>query len=81
MNYSNNYAALKELYISTETDKEFDTIELHDVEFVSESFGILPGIEEYKCNNHNVTLEEELSFYSENGIEINESFVIFISIS
>ncbi|NLC49913.1 MAG: hypothetical protein GX762_06055 [Bacteroidales bacterium] len=71
MNYSNNYAALKELYISTETDKEFDTIELHDVEFVSESFGILPGIEEYKCNNHNVTLEEELSFYSENGIENN----------
>lgn len=71
MNYSTNYTALKELYTSSETDKEFDTIELHDVEFVSESFGILPGIEEYKCNNHNVTLEEELSFYSENGIKNN----------
>ena len=67
MNYSNNYAALKELFTSSETDKEFDTIELHDIEFISESFGILPGIEEYKCNTHNVTSKEELSFYSANG--------------
>lgn len=71
MNYSNNYAVLKELFTSSETNKNFDTIELHDVAFVSQSFGILPGIEEYKCNSHNVTSEEELSFYSENGIENN----------
>lgn len=71
MDYSKDYAALKELFTSSETDKEFDTIELHDVGFVSQSFGILPGIEAYKCNIHNVTVEDELSYYSENGIENN----------
>lgn len=71
MDYSNTYAALKELFTLSETDKEFDTIELHDIEFVSESFGILPGIEEYKYDTHNVTPKEELSFYSENGTTNN----------
>lgn len=69
MNYSKNYFALKELFLSSETDKNFDTIELHDLEFVSQSFGILPGIEEYKWNKQNITSEEELSSSSENGIE------------
>ena len=71
MGYSKNYAALKELFSSPETRKEFDSIELHDLKFVSESFGILPGIEEYKCNTHHVTSKEELSFYSGNGIANN----------
>ena len=71
MNYSKNYFALKELFLSSETDKNFDTIELHDLEFVSQSFGILPGIEEYKWNKQNITSEEELSSSSENGIENN----------
>lgn len=71
MGYTNNYAILKELFTSPATNKEFDTIELHDVEFNSTSFGILPGIEEYKCNTHNVTSEEETSYYSENGIADN----------
>ena len=71
MNYSDSYSALKKLFTSSKTKKEFDTIELHDVEFNSASFGILPGIEEYKCDVHNVTLKEELSYYSENGITDN----------
>ena len=65
MDYSKNYAALKKLHTSSETNKEYDTIELHDLKFNSASFGILPGIEEYEDDIHNVTLEEELSYYSE----------------
>ena len=71
MNYSRDYAALKELFASANTKKRFDTIELHNIDFISESFGVLPGIEEYKCNTHNVTSKEELSFYSNNGITNN----------
>lgn len=71
MNYSKNYAALKKLFLSSKKNKTFDTIELHDIEFASQSFGILPGIEEYKCNSHNMTLEEEISYYSKNGIANN----------
>ncbi len=71
MGYSNNYAALKKLFTSSDKNKEFDTIKLLDIEFTSESFGVLPGIEEYKCNTHNVTSKEDISFYSENGIANN----------
>ena len=71
MNYTKDYAVLKNLFISAETNKKFDTIEMHDIEFESQSFGILPGIEEYKCNTHNVTSKEEVEFYSENGISDN----------
>ena len=71
MDYSKNYAALKELFTSSKTKKEFDTIELHDIKFNSASFGILPGIEEYRCNTHNVTANEDSSYYSENGTTEN----------
>ena len=67
MNYSKNYTTLKKLFTSTKTDKEFDTIELHNIEFESASCGILPGKEEYKCDIHNVSLKEEFSFYTEIG--------------
>ncbi|NLC49912.1 MAG: hypothetical protein GX762_06050 [Bacteroidales bacterium] len=67
MNYSKSYIALKKLFTSSQTKKDFDTIELHDLEFESASCNILPGIEEYKCNSHNVTLKEEFSFYTEIG--------------
>lgn len=67
MDYSKSYTALKKLFTSSETKKDFDTIELHDLEFESISYDILPGIEEYKCNTHNVTLKEEFSFYTEIG--------------
>lgn len=67
MNYSNNYAALKKLFTSSETKKEYDTIELHDLEFQSASCAILPGMQDYKCDIHNLTLKEEFSFYTEIG--------------
>ena len=71
MNYSDSYSALKNLFTSSETKKEFDTIELLDLAFNSTSFGILPGIEEYKYDIHNVASKEKLSYYSENGITDN----------
>lgn len=71
MNYSDSYTALKNLFTSSETKKEFDTIELLDLAFNSTSFGILPGIEEYKYDIHNVASKEKLSYYSENGITDN----------
>ena len=67
MNYSESYPKLKKLFTSPDTKKEFDTIELHDLEFESASCAILPGIEEYRCDIHNVTLKEEFSFYTEIG--------------
>lgn len=87
MNYSKNYEALKKLFTSLETKKDYATIELHDLNFVSASCYILPGIEDYKCNTHNVTLKEEFSFYTEIGtidkdihikdisVEENQSFI------
>ena len=67
MDYSNNYAALKKLFTSSETKKDYDTIELHDLEFQSASCAILPGMQDYKCDIHNLTLKEEFSFYTEIG--------------
>ena len=80
MNYSESYPKLKKLFTSPDTKKEFDTIELHDLEFESASCAILPGIEEYRCDIHNVTLKEEFSFYTEIGtiddnVHIKDVFV------
>ena len=80
MDYSKNYTALKKLFTSTKIKKEFDTIELHNIEFESASCGILPGKEEYKCDIHNVSLKEEFSFYTEIGtidknVHIKDIFV------
>ncbi len=80
MNYSKDYTALKKLFNSSETNKEFDTIELHDLDFESDSWAILPGTEEYRCDTHNVTLKEEFSFYTEIGtidqnVHIKDIFV------
>ena len=71
MSYTDNYSALKDIFNSSTAKKEFDTIQLHDLAFNSTSFGILPGIEEYNYDIHNVTSKEELSYYSENGITDN----------
>ena len=80
MDYSKDYDALKKLFASSETNKEYDTIELHDLEFESESCAILPGNEEYRCDIHNLTLKEEFSFYTEigtldNDVHIKDIFV------
>lgn len=80
MNYSKNYAGLKKLFTSSETNKEYDTIELCQLEFESTSCAILPGVDEYKCNIHNVSLKEEFSFYTEigtidNDVHIKDVFV------
>src|SRR5690554_4209777 len=80
MNYSESYTALKNLFTSPETIKEFDTIEMHDLFFKSMSCAILPGIEEYRCELHNVTMQEEYSFYTEigtidNNVHIKDIYV------
>lgn len=67
MDYSENYKALKKLFKSSETKKDYDTIEMHDLNFESASCDILPGIEEYKCKTHNIALSEQFSFYTEIG--------------
>ena len=67
MDYSGNYEALKKLFKSSETQKNYDTIELHDLNFESKSCDILPGIAEYKCKSHNIALTEEFTFYTEIG--------------
>ena len=46
MNYSKDFDALKSLFASTENKREYDTIELHDLDFKSASFNILPGVED-----------------------------------
>lgn len=80
MSYTKSYSELKDLFNSSEINKEFDTIEMHDIDFQSTSCAILPGIEEYKCDTHNVTLNEEFSFYTEvgtidNNVHIKDIFV------
>lgn len=80
MSYTKTYSALKELFNSSENKKKFDTIEMHDLEFQSLSCGILPGIESYKCDIHNVTMKEKFSFYTEigtidNNVHIKDIFV------
>lgn len=80
MSYTKSYSELKDLFNSSEINKEFDTIEMHDIDFQSTSCAILPGIEEYKCDTHNVTLNEEFSFYTEigtidNNVHIKDVFV------
>ena len=72
MNYSESYPELKKLFTSSETKREYDTIELHDLKFESASCAILPGTEEYNCDIHNVTLKEEFSFYTEIGTIDND---------
>jgi len=80
MNYSKSYFALKKLFTSSEVKKEFDTIEIDDLDFKSMSYDILPGVEEYKCTLHNVTMKEEYSFYTEigtidNNVHIKDIYV------
>lgn len=80
MGYSKDYTALKKLFNASESNKQFDTIEIHDEKFKSASCCILPGIEEYKCDIHNVTMKEAFSFYTEigtidNDVHIKDIFV------
>ncbi len=80
MKYSKNFDALKKLFESAETERNFDSIELHELDFKSESCNILPGIEEHKCDIHNATFTEEFSFYTEIGtidenVHIKDIFV------
>lgn len=80
MNYSRTYSALQELFTSSETRKEYDTIEINNMDFVSLSNGILPGIETYECDTHNVKLKEEYSFYTEVGTIDNNVHIKDISV-
>ncbi|MGV8962302.1 MAG: DUF6051 family protein [Candidatus Saccharimonadaceae bacterium] len=80
MNYSDNYLALEKLFASSQTNKEYDSIEIHDLDFTSSSSSLLPGIEEHQCEIHKVTLKEKYSFYTEigtidNNVHIKDIFV------
>lgn len=73
MSYSKNYTALKELFNSSVSNKTFESIELHNTKFLSQSFGILPGIEEYKCTTHNnETDPKHQSYHHSNGAPNDE---------
>ena len=80
MDYSESYAALKDLFTSSDIKKEYDTIEMHDLFFKSRSCDILPGVEEYRCELHDVNMTEDFSFYTEigtidNNVHIKDIYV------
>ncbi len=80
MSYSESYAALKNLFASSGIKKEYDTIEMHDLDFKSMSYNILPGVEEYRCELHDMNMTEEFSFYTEigtinNNVHIKDIYV------
>lgn len=80
MHYTKDYKALKELFESTESDKTYDTIELKEAHFVSHSFKILPGVQDYHCDSHEQELKSNFSFYTEVGtledhVHIKDIFV------
>lgn len=66
MNYTESYIALKQL-LTSNTNNKLDTIELKESSFNSNSYKILPGINEYFCNKHNLDLESKFSFYTNIG--------------
>ncbi len=80
MNYSRSFTALKDLFTSSGANKNYDTIELHDLKFESASCAILPGVKEHKCDIHNVTLKEDYSFYTEIGTIDNNVHIKDISV-
>jgi len=81
MGYTNDYAALKKLFLSLPENNQFDNIEVHELHFESEAHNILPGIDDYYCATHDKTLKSSYSFFNEIGTLENHVHVkdIFVS--
>lgn len=80
MHYTKDYIALKDLFESAESDRTYDTIELNEAHFISHSYQILPGTEEYHCDSHHQKLKSNFSFFTEIGtledhVHIKDIFV------
>lgn len=67
MSYQEDYKSLRDMFLSSNQEKEFNTIELRESNFHSSSYTILPGEEDYHCGFHNVDIKNNFSFYTEVG--------------
>lgn len=79
MSYITDFTALKTLF-TLHGSKSYDSIEIDDLYFNSQLSSILPGVEEYYCEKHNLKLKENFSFYTEvgtidNNVHIKDIFV------
>ncbi|HRX31878.1 MAG TPA: DUF6051 family protein [Tenuifilaceae bacterium] len=66
MNYTEEYNKLKNAFTSLYYS-ELDNIEVHELDFESQSYSILPGTTDYCCTLHNLNFKNEFTFYTEVG--------------
>lgn len=67
MNYTTDYSELRNTFSSKNPKKDYDTIEILESVFSSQSFNILPGVKDYFCLQHKKNLNSNYSFSTHVG--------------
>jgi len=67
MDYFETFSHLQGITERMNAKVSFDSIEMHKHEFVSNSYNLLPGVNNYHCFEHDITFTDIHPFYSEIG--------------
>lgn len=80
MEYSHQFFALKEAFLSTTLKTDFYSNEIHKLDFKSTSFNLLHGSKKHHCDIHNIDFDEVLTYSNDVGtiedeVHIKDVFV------
>lgn len=67
MNYTKDSLELGKIFSNSPTNKKYETIEIKEANFDSHACKILPGVDNYQCNIHQIELKNSFSFFTEVG--------------
>lgn len=67
MNYTKDYAELEKIFNSNESESKFEGIKMKEAEFHSSAYKILPGVDDYHCDTHQLDIKNNFSFFTEVG--------------
>ncbi|MBN2614306.1 MAG: hypothetical protein JXR71_01315 [Bacteroidales bacterium] len=67
MDYTESFVQMRNAFSSVENAREVDNIEIRKFSFCSLSYNLLPGTENYHCETHNQSFQDNLLFYNDIG--------------
>lgn len=78
--YTNSFFALSDAFLSTDSKSEFESNEIHKLNFHSTSYNLLHGSENHHCKTHKIDFKESAVFKNEvdsieDDVHIKDVFV------
>lgn len=81
MGYTDHFFALKEAFLAANSKIEFDTNQIHKLDFHSSTYNLLHGSENHHCKIHNLNFKENIFFNNDVGTIQNDVHIkdVFVS--